>query len=96
LHFHGGNLSELQDHVPVDILPSCLGGIGGQNDNAALIENLYKNEEYFKENFSSYGYVYDEVATEATEETPQQNSVLTTVAEVGSYLGSYYRRICIE
>lgn len=48
LHFHGGNLSELQDHVPVDILPSCLGGLAGQNDNAALVENLYKNEEYFK------------------------------------------------
>ncbi|KAK8400657.1 hypothetical protein O3P69_002456 [Scylla paramamosain] len=88
LHFHGEDLSSLHQHIPAEELPEEVGGSLGPLDNTFLVEQLMKNEEYFRDHFQ-YGF-------EATPEPARTGGVLEAVTDVGSLLGSYYRRICID
>lgn len=48
LHFHGEDLESLHQHIPAEELPEELGGSKGPLDNTFLLENLKKQEDYFK------------------------------------------------
>ncbi|XP_076048732.1 alpha-tocopherol transfer protein-like isoform X2 [Oratosquilla oratoria] len=89
LHFHGEEISGLHEHIPADILPEELGGSQPPLDNSELISFLKQNETYYSDHFT-YGY------EEVEEEEARQPTMMDAVADVGSFLGSYYRRMCIE
>lgn len=88
LHFHGEDMSSLHQHIPAEELPEEVGGTQGPMDNTFLVEQLKRNEEYFKDHFQ-YGF-------EPCEEPARAGGVLEAVTDMGSLLGSYYRRICID
>ncbi|XP_042216220.1 alpha-tocopherol transfer protein-like isoform X1 [Homarus americanus] len=88
LHFHGEDLESLHQHIQAEELPEELGGTQGPLDNTFLLENLKKHEDYFKEHFI-YGF-------EACEEPPRQGTMMEAVTDMGSLIGSYYRRMCID
>ncbi|XP_069175704.1 LOW QUALITY PROTEIN: alpha-tocopherol transfer protein-like [Procambarus clarkii] len=88
LHFHGEDLHSLHQHIPAEELPEELGGSIGPMDNTFFVENLKLHEEYFKEHFT-YGF-------EACEEPQRQGTMMEAVTDVGSFIGSYYRRMCID
>ncbi|XP_068234911.1 alpha-tocopherol transfer protein-like isoform X2 [Palaemon carinicauda] len=88
LHFHGEDLQSLHQHIPAEELPEELGGTQGPMDNSEFVQNLKLHEEYFKEHFT-YGF-------EAPEEAPRQGTMMEAVTDMGSLIGSYYRRMCID
>ncbi|KAK3887464.1 hypothetical protein Pcinc_008433 [Petrolisthes cinctipes] len=88
LHFHGEDLSSLHQHVPPQHLPQELGGEAGPMDNSTLVQNLRKHEDYFREHFS-YGF-------ETCEEPGRTGTMMEAVSDMGSLIGSYYRRMCID
>ncbi|XP_066971956.1 alpha-tocopherol transfer protein-like isoform X2 [Macrobrachium rosenbergii] len=88
LHFHGEDLQSLHKHIPAEELPEELGGSQGPMDNSEFVQNLKLHEEYFKEHFT-YGF-------EAAEEPPRQGTMMEAVTDMGSLIGSYYRRMCID
>ncbi|KAK7073867.1 hypothetical protein SK128_017253, partial [Halocaridina rubra] len=88
LHFHGEDLNSLHQHIPAEELPEELGGALGPMDNSELVRQLKLHEEYFKEHFT-YGY-------EESQEPPRQGTMMEAVSDVGSFIGSYYRRMCID
>ncbi|CAL4063637.1 unnamed protein product, partial [Meganyctiphanes norvegica] len=93
LHFHGDNLASLYEYIPQESLPEELGGPLSPLDNTTLVENLKSQEEYFKDNFS-YGYL--PVEEPVTTVAQSSGSMLDAVSGMGSFLGGYYRRMCID
>ncbi|XP_037778403.1 alpha-tocopherol transfer protein-like isoform X1 [Penaeus monodon] len=88
LHFHGEDLESLHKHIPANELPEELGGTQGPMANSELVEILKQNEDYYKEHFT-YGF-------EVSEEPARQGTVMEAVTDMGSLIGSYYRRMCID
>nr|XP_027234913.1 alpha-tocopherol transfer protein-like [Penaeus vannamei] len=88
LHFHGEDLESLHKHIPANELPEELGGTQGPMTNSELVEILKQNEDYYKEHFT-YGF-------ETSEEPARQGTVMEAVTDMGSLIGSYYRRMCID
>ncbi|KAF2354432.1 CRAL-TRIO lipid binding domain [Trinorchestia longiramus] len=132
LHFHGSNAQGLLDHIPVEALPSELGGSGPALDNSELVHILTEQESYFADHFC-YGYTtkprtsargfssrshrrplprsvsvsdagrqarlntrHCSNTTLRPEHCTANASLRGSVTDVGSMLGSYYRRMCID
>ncbi|MPC46028.1 Alpha-tocopherol transfer protein-like [Portunus trituberculatus] len=101
LHFHGEDLSSLHQHIPPEELPEEVGGSMGPLDNSFLVDQLLKNEEYFRATPNTsplpcFPTDHFQYGFEATPEPARTGGVLEAVTDVGSLLGSYYRRICID
>lgn len=55
MHMHGNDIASLHQHLSSDILYEDLGGHKGPFDNSWLCQEMYENDERFKEH-SAYGY----------------------------------------